>query len=72
MARLSTRDYDELERSVRDGRRLSIVRQGRELVVVPLRLFMREGRETIEVRHPTTGDMLTVRLDDLDEIGFIP
>lgn len=72
MAHLSPRDYDRLERAVRDGRRLAIIRQGRELVVLPLRLFLRAGREVIEVRHPTTGDVLQCVLDDLDAIEFIP
>jgi hypothetical protein len=72
MARLSTHDYDRLERAVTDGRRMAIVRQGRELVVVPLRLFTRGGREVLEVRHPTTGDQLRFLLDDLDDIEFIP
>jgi hypothetical protein len=71
MARLSTQEYDRLERAVEEGRRLALVRQGRELVVVPLRLFMRGGREIIAVRHPTTGDLLEFRLDDLDALEFI-
>jgi hypothetical protein len=71
VAHLSPREYDQLERAVAQQRRLVIVRQGRELVVVPLRLFLRGGREAIEVRHPTTGDVLTCALDDLDSIEVL-
>jgi hypothetical protein len=71
MARLSTREYDRLERAVRDGHRLAILRQGRELVVVPSGLVLRHGREVIEARHPTTGDTLTFVVDDVDAIEFI-
>jgi hypothetical protein len=41
-------------------------------VAIPLRLFLRAGREVLEVRHPTTGDTLTLHLDDLDTIEFMP
>lgn len=71
MAHLSTREYDRLERAVRDGERLALVRRGRELVAVPLRLFLRDSREVLEVRHPTTGDLMTFTIDDLDSISFV-
>ena len=55
-----------------DGRRVALVRQGRELVVVPLRLYLRDGREVIEARHPTTGDLLTAVIDDLQSVEVVP
>ena len=72
MAHLTPAEYDRLERAVMDGRRVALVRQGRETVVVPLRLFMRNGRELIEARHPTTGDLITRAIDDLDTIEVMP
>ena len=72
MAHLSPRDYDLLERAVMDGKRIALVRQGRDVVVVPLRLFMRDGREVIEARHPTTGDLITRVIEDLDAVEFVP
>ena len=72
MAHLTPREYDRLERAVQDGRRVALVRQGRELVVVPLRLYMRGGREVIEARHPTTGDLLTAVIEDLDGLEVVP
>ena len=72
MAHLSPRDYDLLERAVADGRRVALVRQGRDVIVIPLRLFMRDGREVIEARHPTTGDLITRIIDDLDAVEFVP
>ena len=68
MAHLTPADFDRLERAVADGRRIALIKQGRELVVLPERLVVRGGREVLEARHPTTGDVITVRLDDLD--GF--
>ena len=55
-----------------DGRRIALVRQGREIVVIPLRLFMRDGREVIEARHPTTGDLITRSIEDLDAVEIVP
>ena len=72
MAHLTPRDYDRLERALVDGRRIVLVRQGRDIIVVPLRLFMRNGREVIEARHPTTGDLITRAIEDLDAVEFVP
>jgi hypothetical protein len=72
MAHLTPRDYDQLERAVMDGKRIALVRQGRDVVVIPLRLFMRNGREVIEARHPTTGDLITRVIEDLDAVEFVP
>jgi len=55
-----------------EGRRVALVRQGRELVVIPLRLFMRDGREVIESRHPTTGDLMTSVIENLDALEVLP
>ena len=71
MAHLSPRDYDQLERAVMDGKRIALVRQGRDVVVIPLRLFMHNGREVIEARHPTTGDLITRVIEDLDAVEFL-
>jgi hypothetical protein len=72
VAHLTPRDYDRLERAVMDGKRIALVRQGRDVVVIPLRLFMRDGREVIEARHPTTGDLITRVIEDLDAVEFVP
>ena len=72
MAHLTPREYDRLERAIMDGRRIALVRQGRELVVVPLRLFLRDGREVIEARHPTTGDLITRIIEDLEAVEIMP
>ena len=72
MAHLSPGEYDRLERAIMDGRRVALVRQGREVVVIPLRIFVRGGREVIEARHPTTGDVITRIIDDLDAVEIVP
>ncbi len=54
-----------------DGRRIALVRHGREMVVIPLRLYLSGGREVIEARHPTTGDVMTRFIDDLDAVEVL-
>lgn len=71
MAQLTTTQYDALERAVARGTRLVLRRRGSELVVVPTQLVVRDGREAIEARNPTTGDRLTVLLDDIDAIEAV-
>lgn len=68
MAHLKPADYDVLERAIADGRRIALQIRGREVVVVPLALRVRSGREIIEARHPTTGHPLTFSMQDVD--GF--
>ena len=71
MAQLSTTQYDSLERAILEGRRISVYRRGTEYVVVPTRLRLAGGREAIEARHPTTGESITLWLDEVDTIEVV-
>jgi antitoxin (DNA-binding transcriptional repressor) of toxin-antitoxin stability system len=71
MSQLSHQEYDRLERAVTRGERIIIYRRGTEYVLVPLALRMRDGREMIEARNPTTGDDMSVFLDELDSIEVV-
>ena len=71
VAHLTPTEFDRLERAVIDGRRVAVVRGGRELVVFPKRLYMRDGREILDAVHPVTGESLSMRLDDLDRVEVI-
>jgi hypothetical protein len=73
MAQLNHKQYDALERAVASGTRLVVRRSGgRESVVIPLSIRVRDGRETIEARNPTTGYDLTIYLDDVESLEVIP
>ncbi len=48
MARFTTRQYDDLERAITAGKRLSVYRRGTEYVVIPQRIFLKDGKEAIE------------------------
>lgn len=66
MGQLTTAAYDLLERAIRDGRRVSVMRRGTEYLIVPLSIGVRSGREAIQARNPTTGDDLLIFVDDVD------
>jgi hypothetical protein len=71
MAQLTHQQYEQLERAVADGRRIAVQRRGSEYIVVPSRLAIRNGREVIEASNPTTGDTLTLYLDEVDAIEVV-
>jgi hypothetical protein len=71
MTQLTHDEYDRLERAVSRGQRIAAYRRGTEFIVVPLALLYRNGRELIEARNPTTGDDLTLYLDELDAIEMV-
>ena len=71
MAQLTHQQYDALERAVRDGTRIAVYRRGTEYVVIPQRLRMLVGREAVESIHPTTGDRITLYLDEVDAIEIV-
>lgn len=70
---LTHAQYDLLERAVAKSERVAIRRPGRrELVVIPLTLHVRGGREAIEAQNPTTGDAMTIYLDEIDLLEGMP
>jgi hypothetical protein len=71
LVQLNHDEYDRLERAVARGQRIAVVRRGTEYVVIPLALRGSSGREVIEARNPTTGDSMTLFLDELDSIELV-
>jgi len=71
ITQLTSAQYDALERAIADGRRLSVWRRGTEYIVVVDRLRLNEGREALEAHHPTTGDRLTLYIDELEGIEVV-
>jgi hypothetical protein len=71
VTQLNTEQYDALERAITDGKRLSVWRRGTEFVIVVDRLRVSGGREALEAHHPTTGDRLTLYIDELEGIEVV-
>jgi len=67
----SHRQYDMLERAILSGERIAAYRRGTEYVIVPTRLRMISGREAVDATHPTTGDQITIYLDEMDSFEVV-
>jgi hypothetical protein len=65
------KQYDMLERAIQNGKRIAAFRRGTEYVIVPTRLRMIRGREAVEATHPTTGDEITLYLDEMDSFEVV-
>lgn len=72
MKQLNHRQYDALESAITHGRRVSIRRRGTEYVGVPKKLWMEGQREAVSILHPTTGEEITVYLDEIDRLDVVP
>ena len=70
MTQLTHEQYEILEGAVARGTRISIRRRSgrREYIVIPLTLRLRDGREVIEARNPTTGHDLIIYLDEIESV----
>ena len=72
MKQLNHRQYDALESAITNGRRVSIRRRGTEYVGVPKKLWSEGNREAVSILHPTTGEEITVYLDEIDRLDVVP
>lgn len=68
---LSVAQYDRLEHAIAKGLRLALMRRGTEYLVIPERLRVDAGHEVIVARHPSTGQRLDLRVDELDSIEVV-
>lgn len=71
MKQLNHRQYDSLESAITHGRRVSIYRRGTEYIGVPKRLYSKGQREAVDVLHPTTGEEITIFLDEIDRLDVV-
>lgn len=63
--------YDMLEGAISSGNRIAAYRRGTEYVVIPTRLRIIKGREAVDATHPTTGDGITIYLDEIDSFEVV-
>ena len=71
MAEWTHKQYDALERAIVTGKRIAAYRRGTEFVVVPTRLRVISGREAVDATHPTTGDAITLYLDEMESFEVV-
>jgi hypothetical protein len=71
VGQLTVREYDALERAIVDASRVAIHRRGSEFLVIPTELMIKDGRESIIARHPTTGSRMVIFLDEVDRLEVL-
>jgi hypothetical protein len=71
LAQLNHRQYDVLENAISSGNKIAAYRRGTEYIVVPTRLRVVGGREAVDAIHPTTGEKMTIYLDELDRFEVV-
>jgi hypothetical protein len=69
--RWSPERLDQIERAIRDGRRVALMRRGTEYIVIAVRLTVQGSREALIGRHPMTGEELLFVLDDIDSFQVV-
>ena len=62
---------DQLERAVRDGLRISLMRRGSEHIVVARRLTTVRSRDAVIGLVPMSGHELTFVLDEIDDFQLL-
>ncbi len=67
----SAEQLDRLERALMEGSRVQIDRRGTEYVLVAHSLRTEGPVETLVGRHPTTGDDMEFRLDEIDSFAVV-
>ena len=71
MKHINHRHYDALEGAIIHGRRLALKRRGTEFVVVPTRIRFEGTREVLDATHPTTGEEITLFIDELESMEVV-
>lgn len=72
LRQLNHKQYDALESAITHGKRIAIRRRGTEYVGVPKKLWSEGQREAVSILHPTTGEEITVYLDEIDKLEIVP
>ena len=72
MKQLNHKQYDALESAITHGKRISIRRRGTEYVGIPKKLWSEGQREAVSILHPTTGEEITVYLDEIERLDVVP
>jgi hypothetical protein len=68
---LTSRQYNQLERAITQRQRIAVFRRGSEFIVVPEKLVLRDSREVIDTVQPSTGDRLSLYLDEIDAFEVV-
>lgn len=71
MKQLTHRQYDALESAITHSRRVLLYRRGTEYIGIPRRIHQEGNREAVTILHPTTGEEITLFLDEIESIEVV-
>ncbi len=69
--RWNSSKMDQLERAVRDGLRISLMRRGSEHILIARRITSVRSREAVVGLVPMSGHELTFILDEIDDFQVL-
>lgn len=68
---MTAAQYDALERAIVDRSRVALRHNGSELVVVPEKIVLRNGRELLVTQNPSSGLELLLLVDDIERLEVV-
>jgi hypothetical protein len=68
---VTSAQYDALERAIVDRSRVAIRINGAEMVVIPEKIVMKDGRELLVTQNPSSGLELLLKIDDIDRLEVV-
>jgi len=71
LKQLTHRQYDALEAAITHSRRVSVYRRGTEYLGIPQRIWQDGQREAVSILHPTTGEQITIYLDEIEQMDVL-
>jgi hypothetical protein len=68
---LTAAQYDALERAIVDRTRVAIRINGAEMVLIPERIKLQNGRELLVTQNPSSGLPLLLKIDDIERLEVV-
>ena len=68
---MTAAQYDALERAIVDRSRVALRINGGEMVVIPEAIQLRQSREMLITRNPSSGLPLLLRIDDIERLEVV-
>ncbi len=68
---MTAAQYDALERAIVDRTRVAIRINGAEMVLIPERIKLQNGRELLVTQNPSSGLPLLLKIDDIERLEVV-
>ena len=68
---MTAAQYDALERAIVDRSRVAVRINGAELVLIPEKILLRNGREMLVTQNPSSGLEMLLEIDDIARLEVV-